>query len=504
MVEMIGIILVLCLLATIAVAELLAPQRVREGFESLVPVLSPKAGYFAQFAPRRGDISEGSEQAGYIQDPRYFMGYADVQRLGFDHDFCRMVESKSDEATKFFACALAGTENLDGIGFRTQTVRQGFRLSRDDYMRDIEGIGRAAYCRILKGKDGSYQPLCNRALDKEFDTELVLDSQPPADIQTLLRFYQGCVFWYRFRDDMVDSVNNTRILTVGGAKVPEKPNPPIAEGLRFNGIDQYVRLGDNVELELGSVVPLRSLRACMMWVYFDEFTNNAHVLDFGDGAGVNNIVIGIIGRGDASVTDAGILRPPLLCGEDSTVPEKPSGAQPCPVMSPQELMKTTSANVNEYQCVEFEDNPRRLPPSRIVDKTIQGPKNKATLLYELWDAQQRKMRILVPGVIPKQKWTHICITAQNEDAFRPDIGIYVNGELVFVEPNGFLPQTSTLANCFLGKSNWFNVTSQYENKDELFKGRLFDVRGYKQVVPMGVIKESVAWGKHKLGIREEN
>lgn len=497
---MISITLVLVLLMTIAVAEVFWPQKIREGFENLVPVLSPRAGYFAKFVPRRGDISEGSEQAGYIQDPRYFMGYADVQRLGFDHDFCRMVESKTDETTKFFACALAGTENLNSISFRTPTVRDGFRVSRDDYMRDIEGKGRDAYCRILKGKSGEYQAFCNRALDTEFDAELVLDTQPPADIQTLLHFYEGCVFWFRFRDDMVDTVDNVKLLTVGEMKINEKPNPPIAEGLKFNGLDQFVRLGDNVELELGSRVPLRSLRGLMMWVYFEEFTNNARILDFGDGPERNNIVLGILGRGDANITDAGVIRPPLICGEDSTVPDKPSGAQPCPVMSPQELLRTTSANVNDFECVEFEDNPRRLPPSRVRDKTQLGPSKKASLLYEIWDNQQRKMRIVVPGVIPKKKWVHICVTAQNEDAFRPDIGIFVDGELVFLEPSGFLPQTSSLSNCYIGKSNWTNVTSQYENKDELFKGKMFDVRGYKQSVTDKVIKGSVAWGKQKLGL----
>ena len=498
---MIGISLVLMLLMTFAIAELLWPQKIREGFEILVPALSPTSGYFGKFIPRRGDISEGSEQSGYIQDPRYFLGYADVQRLGFAHDFCRMLESKSDESTKFFACALAGTENLDAISFRTPTVANGFQLSRDDYMRDIEGKGRAAYCRILKTKSGAYEPKCNRALDREFDAELVVDTEPPAEIVTLLSFYEGCVFWYRFRDDMVDYVKNTKLLTVGGLKVNEKPNPPIAEGLHFNGVDQYVRLGDNVELELGSVVPLRSLRALMVWVYFEEFTNNAHILDFGDGAGKNNIVLGILGRGDANITDAGVIRPPLLCGEDSTIPDKPSGAQPCPVMSPQELMMTTSANTNEFECVGFEDNPRRLPPSRVRDKTIVGPKDKASLLYEIWDNQQRKMRIVIPGVIPIKTWTHICITAQNEDAFRPDIGVFINGELAFLEPSGFLPQASTLEQCYLGKSNWANVTSQYENKDELFKGRMFDVRGYKQSVTDKVIKETVGWGKGKLGLR---
>lgn len=488
---------------SLALAELMWPQRIQEGFETLVPALSPKAGYFGKFIPRRGDIAIDSEQEGFLQDPRYFRGYADVQRVGFDHDFCRMIESKTDSEIKFFACALAGTENLSGIQFRTPSVRDGFRMSRDDYMRDVEGKGRDGYCRILKGKNGTYQAFCNRALDKEFDAEIVLDTQPPAEIQTLLTFYEGCVFWYRLRDDMIDYVNNTKLLTVGELKVDEKPNPVVTKGLHFNGVDQYLRLGDNVEIELGSIVPLRSLRAVMLWVYFDEFTNNAHILDFGDGPEANNIVLGILGRGDANASDAAIIRPPLLCGEESTIPDKPSGAQPCDVVSPQELLRTTSANINDFDCVGFEDNPRRLPPSRIRDKTVLGPKKKATLLYEIWENQQRKMRIVVPGVIPKKKWTHICITAKSMDAFRPDIGIYVNGEQVFLEANGFLPQAASLSNCYLGKSNWGNATTQYENRDELFKGNLFDLRGYKVPLPDSVILNSVAYGKDKLGLKNE-
>jgi hypothetical protein len=261
------------------------------------------------------------------------------------------------------------------------------------------------------------------------------------------------------------------------------------------------RQSDSPELELGYNVPLRSMRAIMMWVYFDEFTNNAHILDFGDGPGKNNIVLGIIGKGDAFITDAAILRPPLLCGEESTVPSSPSGAQRATVVSPQELLKTTDADVDDYLCLGFEGNPRRLPPSRIVDKTITGPKNMATLLYEVWDNQQRVMRLRVPSIIPLKRWTHICITAKSDDAFRPDIGIYVNGEQVFVEPSGFLPQASTLSNCYIGKSNWANATSQYENKDELFKGKMFDLRAYKVPLADKVIHESVAWGKKKLDVQ---
>jgi hypothetical protein len=71
---------------------------------------------------------------------------------------------------------------------------------------------------------------------------------------------------------------------------------------------------------------------------------------------------------------------------------------------------------------------------------------------------------------------------------------------VFVEPSGFLPQTSTLSNCYIGKSNWANETSPYSNKDELFNGRIFDLRGYKSQLSENLIKDSIGWGKAKLGL----
>jgi hypothetical protein len=503
---MIGVTLVLLLLLGFAAAELFWPKQLREGFETLIPALNPKAGYFNNFVPRRGDVAPGLEESGYIQDKRYFQGYVDVQRLGVDNDFCRMIYPLGQEQNKFLACALAGTENLTSTSFKTPKQANGFQISRDDYMRDINKDGRADYCRILKAKDGSWQPQCNRSMDLDFDPIMVTDVNPPADIASLLRMYDGCLFWYRFRDDMLDYVKNTKISVAGGAMVDETPyaDKPISEALKFNGIDQFLRIGDGPDLELGTVVPLRSMRAIMVWVYFDEFTNNAHILDFGEGAGYNNIVLGIVGRGDGSITDAGSIRPPLLCGSaegGSTLPTEPSGAQPVPIMTPQELMFTTAANVNDYSSIGFEGTPRRLPPSRIQDKVLPGPKNKATLLFEIWDQQQRKMRIRVPSVVPKEKWTHICITSKTEDAFRPDIGIYIDGKQVYLESSGYLPQAGTLSNCYIGKSNWASATKQFENRDELFKGRLFDLRAYKVSISDAVLKESIAWGRKCLGLQ---
>ena len=45
-----------------------------------------------------------------------------------------------------------------------------------------------------------------------------------------------------------------------------------------------------------------------------------------------------------------------------------------------------------------------------------------------------------------------------------------------------------------------NVTSPYDNADELFKGSIFDFRGYKTVMPEKKVKDTYKWGKKMLGL----
>lgn len=490
----IGIVLLL-LLATI---ELMYPNGITEGFEGLVGL--GDSPFWAKFIPRRGDVGDYLEEKGYVRDDRYFHGYADVQRLGSNQDYCRMVAKASDPTDLFLACALGGTDGLSSLKFRTPSTKSGnFDISRDDYMRRLES-GREGYCRILKVSEGTFEVRCNEGNESEFGKKTVIDSNPPPDIQTLLLFYEGIMVWLRLRDDMVDYAKNVQLYKAGNITIEEMPPLPrldaVARTLQFNGIDQYLRLGDNKDLEFETKVELRYMRAVSFWVYFDEFTNNAHIFDFGNGAGKDNVWCGIIGRGNENASSNTIRN--LICGgQESTVPDAPSGAQPVQVVSPQTLMKTTSANVNEYTCPKPEVFGRILPP---VQPTASAPNiaTTADLAYEIWDHQQRKFRVQVKNIIPLRKWVHITITARNSDAFRPDIDVYADGILTHTEPEGWLPQSSTTTNNYIGKSNWSSVTSRYENADELFKGNLFDFRCYRTPLSEKKIAEIVKWGKPML------
>ncbi len=487
------------LLLIIASIELFYPNAITEGFEGLVGL--GDSPFWAKFVPRRGDVGSYAEERGYVRDDRYFNGYADIQRLGAKQDYCRMVAKESDPTDTFFACALGGTDGLSSLQFRTPSAKQGFVLSRDDYMQRLES-GRDGYCRIVKAGEGAYEVRCNVANDREFSKKTVMDANPPPDIQTLLLFYEGVMIWLRLRDDMVDYAKNIQLYKAGSIGLEEMPPIPRlipdARTLEFNGIDQYLRIGDNKDMELGDKIELRYMRAVCFWVYFDEFTNNAHIFDFGNGAGKDNVWCGIIGRGNEGVATKSI-RERICAGDESTVPEAPSGAQPVQVVSPQTLMKTTAANVNDYTCPKAEAYGRIMPPLQ-PPASAPGIATNADMVYEIWDHQQRKFRMQVKQIIPLRQWVHITITAKTADALRPDIEVYLNGELALMEPAGWLPQSNTTTHNYIGKSNWSSVTSLYENADELFKGKLFDFRCYRTPLSEKKITEIVKWGKPMLGL----
>lgn len=468
------------ILAGVMLIEIWYPTMIQEGFSSVIPTTT----FWGTFAAPRADVGPANEDSDYIRDPRYFNDYADVSRLGVPYDFCRMLVHKGLN-DPFFACALAGTENLSSASFRTASVKNGFRISKDDYMNDINGDGRADYCRILLDKDSTYQPLCSRATDTGFDGRDVVDPAPPPNIVQLLRFYEGCEIWLRFANSLEDTLNAVSVQVAGSITVDEMPTS--AKGVSFNGANEYLRIYDGDSLSLGTGVPLRSLRTWMVWVYFDEFTNNAKVFDFGNGPNADNVFLGILGKGDYGVTSV----------NETTVPSEPSGQQDVEETTPKRLMETTDANVNDFVCKGIEVFPKKLLPS-FIPADNSTPATKATLLYEVWDKKSRKMRITVNNVIPLKKWTHICITTDSEDAFRPALNVYIDGIQVFTKPDGCLPSTGLMTNCYIGKSNWRNSTSQFTNKDELFKGSLFDFRAYSVSVSAEFIDESFSWGKDKL------
>ena len=498
------------------------PTFLYEGF-TVSPGENP---FLTMYFPRRGDVSFGTEESGFIQDKRNVMGYADVQGLGVNHDFCRMVIPKgADENMKYFACALAGTENLASTTYRTPNVLNGFQTSRDDYMRDVDKDGKADYCAVVKVSGSSWESRCYRALDTTFDSRTMIDTSPPADIADILYFYEGIMFWFRFIDDIKDYAENLTVYSAGGITIDEadvKVLPSqimmgedqrttnldervqITKGVQFNGDNQFIRLGDSPDMAFGKKITLTTMRSMSFWVYFDEFTNNAHIIDFGNGAGQDNVFVGIIGKGDESIDKGAELRVDACKANDlnNVIPDYPSGAQPVDDMTPMQLMLST-ANVDEY-IYNKPVLPRNLPALKPLQpdtsrKSEAAPRT-ATLVYEVWNGKLRMQHVKVLKAVKLKKWTHVCITTASGDGVRPALQVWINGEKAAENPSAHLPQSSFTTNNYIGKSNWVSGSSQYENRAELFRGRLFDLRGYNQAVNEDKLKKSIRWGQLRLGL----
>lgn len=500
-----------------------------EGFASGPGSNQFMMGYF----PRRGDISFGSEDAMYEQDNRHVMGYVDVQGLGVDHDFCRMLVPKGtnagDESKKFFACALAGTEGLTSTSYKTLTVSKGFKTSRDDYMRDADMDGKTDYCAVVKMKGGVFEAQCYRGLNTTFDTRQFIDTDPPPDIGEVLLFYEGIMFWFRFIDDLKDYAENLTTYTSGGMSIDEvnvKILPSqlleggkqdatklderiqVTEGLKFNGLNQFIRLGDSPDMSFGQKIVLPTMKAMCFWVKFDEFTNNAHIIDFGNGAGKDNVFLGIVGRGDPSMDNGATIRNDACNASDlnNVLPVGKSGPQPVPDMSPQQLMLST-ANVNEYICdtkVVVRDL-ARIKPFNLKEKIKASKKapDTATLIWEVWNGELRMEHVNVLGAFKLKEWTHCCITTASSDGVRPGLEIWIDGIKRAQKDGTHMPQVAITKNNYLGKNNWMTGSSQFENKPELFKGAMFDVRGYSQPMSLQKLKKTISWGKKRLGIQSE-
>lgn len=505
-----------------------------EGFQTIVAsgsgsgsssaTIMPSNSIFAQAFKRRSDVGPMNESsaggkdgqgpnntskagnAQFTADKRYFADYTDVQGIGVLNDYCRVVfPSGAKETESFFACALAGTDGLSTVDFRTKAVKDGFVLSRDDYMKIITPNGRNAYCRIIKN-GAEFMPMCAVPGLTSFGPQDVLDTEPPDDIKTLVDFYRDCRIWLRFYDDMIDYMKKGTILQVaGGAAVAEfPPRPTITRALHFNGIDQFVRFGDSRDLSLGNMGSLRSVRAFSVWVKFDEFTNNAHIFDFGDGPGKNNVFLGILGKGDPDSAAGNSLRPGTAC-EESTVPGPGSGAQFCPELRAEDLYRISAANVDEFVCTgpEVYADPEKARPLQTRKQLKDDPnakRSRATLVYEVWDSKLRAMQIKINQAIPVGQWTHIVITAANMDAMRPNIMVYINGNYTYTKNNGCLPQAAVTQKNYFGKSNWADNSSAYELRDELLSGSIFDFRMYTSALSETKIKRILQWGMDKLGL----
>ena len=487
------------LLLAILIYEMIKEQRrsTAEGFATT------NQNFFAAYYPKRSDVVPGQtieKEAPWLRDLRYKEQYVDVQKLGTKSDLCRVVMKNDDPGSMIMACALAGTDGASSVAYRTKSKSAGFRFSRDDYFKDLNGDLREDYCRILKMKNApedAWEPWCAVATLEGFQSKETKDTEPPDDIAELLWFYEGIMLWYRFKDDLKDYGENTNLGILGKVSIDQNPKKLLTEGVKINETnpsltpppaEQFLRVGENSNMELENKVTLRDLRAFSFWVKFDMFTNNARIFDFGNGSGHDNVFIGIEGKGNDTA--------PL--NESESKPADMVCSRTAPIeLAPQLFMKKTAANVDEYECPGPEPIDKQTSDTKVKSK--KRKQKKANLLFEIWDKEQRKMRIKVLDVVKEQVWQHITVTTKDL-SYTPTWEVYIDGKLIFSKDNGCLPQANFVTMNYIGRSNWEIASQQGEYKDERLRGSLFDFRMYR--VPMSEVKiiKTVGWGKKQLGI----
>ena len=423
-------------------------------------------GFITQPRSDIGLLSEGwTEEAGYERDLRYAETFTDIQGLGVAADFCRAVRRGGDSTTTHIACALGRRDGMDTMEYRSPSVREGFRMSRDDYWRRNPQSKRMDYGRILRDRHtGEFFAALAIAGPDGFKSTEEHDTAPPSAIKTLLDAYDGILAWYRWIDDTQDYAENTVLSVRGNPTFPSLLKPDATRGLELNrwtpaaqaAAEPPTAPADRDVLrwgEPGTLVLDRPghIRAFSFWVYWDTFqgTPTPTILDFStDGARKNRVWFGVEGG-------AADLQPP-----------------PRPIVQP-------AAEVTPQQLTAIcpQPEPYRPPLAQPASR------NQATYVFEIWDEEQRIMRLVAPHAAHTGIWQHIVLTTTDSTTYWPTWQLYVDGRLAATRNDGRAIPALELTHNFIGRG---------------FRGCLVDFRVYKKPMPAEKRTAAMAWAQRRL------
>ena len=451
--------LALAFIVAYVVSGLFGPQTrsLSEGFAMITTPLRSDVGF-----ARDG----WEEESGYERDLRYSESFADVQGLGVAADFCRAVQRKGDPDSLRMVCALGRREGFDTMEYRSRSRGEGFRWSRDDYWRSSSaGNGRMDYCRIVKDEmSGEWFSSCAVAGCDGFNVTEERDTAPPPHIRQLLEAYEDAAVWYRFFDDTADYAQNTLLEFHGRPTTPSLLKADVSRGLQFNRkleepMRDYVRWGEPGTLALDQVVQPRQIRAIAFWVWLDTLEGQPRVLDCANpttSGKRDRVWIGVEG-GDRDLPAA-----------ISTVPETPPVAE----ISPQTALALGSP-------VE------PLHPSKALPAHARSPPSRdtATWAFEIWDDQQRIMRLAGEHKARAGQWQHVVLTTTDTNTWWPTWQLWIDGAVAATRIEGRTIPATALAENFLGRG---------------LRGCIQDFRMYTKPMPADKIAAAARWMRPKL------
>ncbi len=410
--------LALAFIVAYVVSGLFESRTIKESFALMTTPLRTDVGF----------ASDGwEEESGYERDLRYSESFADVQGFGIAADFCRAVQKKGDPDSLRMVCALGRREGFDTMEYRSRSRGEGFNWSRDDYFRQ-GSTGRMDYCRIVKDEmTGEWFSSCAISGRDGFKVTEERDTSPPPHIRQLLEAYEDAVVWYRFFDDTTDYTTNTVLEFHGRPEGPSLLKADVSRGLQFNRLldsteaskqaRDYVRWGEPGTLALDQVVQPRQIRAIAFWVWLDTLEGKPHVLDCSNAGGKRDRVwIGVEG-GDSDL---------------------PAAKQTVPASElPPDIALAIGSPVEP------------LHPSKALPKS--PGRSTGTWVFEIWDDEQRIMRLAGEHTARAGQWQHVVLTTTDNNAWWPTWQLWIDGSVAATRIEGRTIPAVALAENYLGR-----------------------------------------------------
>jgi hypothetical protein len=430
--------------------------------------------------PQRSDIGfarDGwEEESGYERDLRYSETFADVQGFGVASDFCRAVQQRGDPDSLRMVCALGRRDGFDPMEYRSRSRGEGFSWSRDDYWRSSIGCdgqpnGRMDYCRIVKDDmTGEWYSSCAVAGRDGFNVKEERDTQPPPHIRQLLEAYEGAITWFRFFDDIEDYAENTVLEFHGRPAIPTLLKADVSRGLQFNRLHgdtkpgspkDYVRWGEPGTLSLDQTVQPRKIRAISFWVWLDTLEGKPRVWESSnDGGKRDRVWIGVEG-GDRDLPAA-----------VETVPEGPT---------------VPATELRPNKALEIGSQIEPLSPQAALPLTLQPksaePRTSGTWVFEIWDDEQRIMRLAGDHTARAGQWQHVVLTTTDATAWWPTWQLWIDGSVIANRIEGRTIPALSLSENYMGRG---------------LRGCLEDFRVYNEPMPADKIAAAARFMKGRL------
>jgi hypothetical protein len=423
--------------------------------------------------PRRSDTGLSSdgwkEEGSWARDLRYSEAFVDIAGRGVAVDFCRAIQRKGDPGSLHMACALGTRDGMDTMEYKSRTVAEGFRFSRDDYWR-VGKHGRMDYCRILRDADtGEWYASAVIAGPDGFRRLEERDTEPPAAIQSLLDAYDGALVWWRWHDDEEDYAGNAVYERHGAPKAPTMLRPEKTRGLELNrwpaaaqatlqpapAPRDYLRWGESGRLTLEDKIAPRQIRAIAFWVFWDAVEKGATIVECSNGGKRDALRLFVEGGG----------------------PDLP--AAPAVTEAAMEVRPAHRLAIGQLT------EPGQLRPPQVSPIPIPMPIEKSgAYVFEIWDEEARLMRIESgAGSVVAGQWQHVVVTTADATTWWPTWRMYVDGALVAEKRDGRMSPAMELTQNYVGRG---------------LRGCLQDFRVYSGPMSAAKIESAIAWGRPLL------